>query len=164
MTNGIRTSIEIKSSAHKEYICGMKNVYYVPLENLKVKLSNLISDSKSYYHRKLAAKLFNPKTNTKTYWSIFKALAMVEKFQLYPVCCLRVNLLLILRPKLVISKDSLTNNVQQFQKVPSSVNLTTNENLTTMKFVEQLTQKLIESLSPSKAHNHDGISSQNLSL
>ena len=73
MTNGIRTAIEMKNSAYKEYIrLGMRHNYYVRLENLTAELSNLIRDTKTEYHSKLAAKLVNPCTSAKTYWSILK--------------------------------------------------------------------------------------------
>ena len=73
MTNGIRTAIEMKNNAYKEYIrSGMRHNYYVRIENLTTGLSNLIRDTKTEYHSKLAAKLVNPSTSAKTYWSILK--------------------------------------------------------------------------------------------
>ena len=46
MTNGIRTAIEMKNNAYKEYIrSGMRNSYYVRLENLTTELSNLNRDT-----------------------------------------------------------------------------------------------------------------------
>ena len=44
-TNGIRSVIEMKKNAYKEYIWSdMKHHYHVRLENLTTKLSNLIRD------------------------------------------------------------------------------------------------------------------------
>ena len=66
MTNRIRDVIKTKNNAYKEYIrSGMRHNYYVRLENLTTELSNLIHDTKTEYHRKLAAKLVNPNTSTK---------------------------------------------------------------------------------------------------
>ena len=42
--------------------------------------------------------------------------------------------------------------------IPSSVNLATNEFVTTLNFDEQLISKLIGALNPNKAHGHDGLS------
>ena len=76
MTNGIRVVIEMKKNAYKEYIrSGMRHNYYVRFENLRTELSNLIRDTKTEYHSKLAAKLVNPSTSARTYWSILKAFA-----------------------------------------------------------------------------------------
>ena len=67
MTNGIKTAIEMKNSAYKEYIrSDMRHNYYVRLENLTTELWNLIRDTKTEYHSKLAAKLVNPSTSAKT--------------------------------------------------------------------------------------------------
>ena len=82
MTNGIRTVIEMKNNAYKEYIrSGMRHNYYVRLVNLTTELSNLIHDTKTEYHSKLAAKLVNPNTSAKTCWSILKTFPMVGKLQ-----------------------------------------------------------------------------------
>ena len=46
MTNGIRTVIEMKNNAYKEYIrSDMRHNYYIRLENLTTELSNLIRDT-----------------------------------------------------------------------------------------------------------------------
>ena len=79
MTNGIRTAIKTKNNT-KEYIrSGMGHNYYVRLENLTTELSNLIRDTKTEYHSKLAAKLVNPSTSAKTYWPILKTFASGRK-------------------------------------------------------------------------------------
>ena len=80
MTNGIRTVIEMKNNAYKEYIrSGMRHNYYVRLVNLTTELSNLIRDTKTEYHSKLAAKLVNPSTSAKTYCSILKTFVNGKK-------------------------------------------------------------------------------------
>ena len=63
----------MKKNAYKEYIkSGVRHNYYVRLENLTTDLSNLIRDTKTEYHSKLAAKLINPSTSARTYWSVLK--------------------------------------------------------------------------------------------
>ena len=48
VTNGIRTAIEIKNSAYKEYISsGLMHDYYLNFENLTIELLNLIRDTKT---------------------------------------------------------------------------------------------------------------------
>ena len=115
MANGIRAVIEMKNNAFKEYIrSGMRHNHYVCLENLPTELSNLIRDTKTEYHSKLAAKLVNPSTSAKTYWSTLKTFS---KFQWYRRYSSIMNLFLILRLKLIISTGCLTNNVQQFPRI-----------------------------------------------
>ena len=68
MANEIRAVIEMKNNIYKEYIrLGMRHNYYVRLENLTTELSNLIINTKTEYHGKLATKLVNPSTSAKTY-------------------------------------------------------------------------------------------------
>ena len=63
----------MKKNAYKEYIkSGVWHNYYVRLENLTTDLLNLIRDTKTEYHSKLAAKLINPSTSARTYWSVLK--------------------------------------------------------------------------------------------
>ena len=48
MTNAIRTAIEMKNNAYKEYVrLGMRHNYYVCLEALMTELLNLICDTKT---------------------------------------------------------------------------------------------------------------------
>ena len=111
MTNGIRAVIEMKSNAYKGYIrLGMMHNYYVCYENLTTELSTLTRDTKTEYHNKLVAKLVNTSTSAKTYWSISKTFTNGRKVPVVPS-------FLILRLKLIISKDSLTNNVQQLPRI-----------------------------------------------
>ena len=85
MTNGIRAVIEINKNAYEEYIrSGMRHNYYVRLENLATELPSLIHDTKTKYHNKLAAKLVNPNTSSKTYWSILKTSTIVRKVTVIP--------------------------------------------------------------------------------
>ena len=150
MTNGIRTAIEMKNNTYKECIrSGMRHNYYVRLENLTTKLSNLIRDTKTDYHSKLAAKLINPSTSAKTYWSILKTFASGRKVKVIPP-------LLINNEFISKTKANYFNRFsnQQFtvispdSSIPSSVNLATNEAVTTVNFDEQLISKLIVALNP----------------
>ena len=85
MTNGIRTVIEMKKNTYNEYIrSDMRHNYYVRLENLTTGLSNLIRDTKTEYHSKLPAKLVNPSTSAKTYWSILKTFTNGRKVTVIP--------------------------------------------------------------------------------
>ena len=162
MTNGIRTAIEMKSNTYREYIrSGMRHNYYVRLVKLRTELSNLIRDTKTEYHSKLAAKLVNPSTSAKTYWSILKTFASGKKVPVIPPLLINNEFISNFKTKAnyfnrffnqqytVISMDS--------SKATSSVNLAINEAVTTVNFDEQLISKLIVALNPNKADSHDGL-------
>ena len=158
MTNGIRTAIEMKNNAYN---------YYVRLENLTTELSNLIRDTKTEYHSKLAAKLVNPSTSAKTYWSTFKTFANGRKVPVIPPLLINNEFISNFKTKanyfnrffnqqcIAISKES---------SIPSSIHLATNEAVTTVNFDEQLISKLIVVLNPNKAHGHDGLSIRMLQM
>ena len=55
---------------------------YVPYVITEV--SQLISESKDKYYNKLAMKLNNPKTSSKTYWSILKTFYNGRKIPIIP--------------------------------------------------------------------------------
>ena len=153
MTNGIRTVIEMKNNAD------MRPSYYIGLENLTTKLSNLIRDKKFEYHSKLAAKLVNP--SAKTYWSILEIFANGRKVPVIPPSLINIEFISNFKTKAnyfnrffiqqckAISTDS---------SIPSSVNLATNETVTKISFDEKLISKLIVALNPNKAHDHDELS------
>ena len=152
----------MKSNAYKEYISsGMMNNYYVRLENLTTELSNLIRDTKTEYHSKLAAKLVNPNTNAKTYWPILKTLANGRKVPVIPP--------LLINNEFIANFKTKANNFNRFfnqkctaistdSSILSSVNLATNKTVTKINFEEQLISKIIVALNPNKAHGHDGLS------
>ena len=168
MTNGIRTAIEMKSNAYKEYIrSGMRHNYYIRLENLTTALPNLILDTKTEYHSKLAAKLVNPSTSVKTYWSLLKTFANGRKVPVIPP--LLINNGFISNFKIKANYFNIFFNQQctaisTDSSIPSSVNLATNEAVTTVNFDEQLISKLIVALNPNKAHGHDGLSIRMLQM
>ena len=86
MTKGMRAVIKMKNNPYKEYIrSGMRDNYYICLENLIIQLWNLIRDTKTEYHSKLAAKLVNPSTSAKTYWSILKTFTNGRKVPVIPI-------------------------------------------------------------------------------
>ena len=64
---------------------GTRYNYYIRIENLTTEHSNLIHDTKTEYHSKLAAKLVNPSTSAKTYWSILKTFTNGRKVPVIPI-------------------------------------------------------------------------------
>ena len=168
MANEIRAVIEMKNNIYKEYIrLGMRHNYYVRLENLTTELSNLIINTKTEYHRKLATKLVNPSTSAKTYWSILKTFANGRNVPVIPP--------LLINNEFVSNFKTKSNYFNKFfnqqcteistdRSIPSSVNLATNETVTNINFSEQLISKLIVAVNPNKAHGNDGLSSRILQI
>ena len=138
---------------------GMRHNYYVFLENLTAELSNLICDTKTDYQSKLAAKLVNPSTTAKTYWSILKTFANCRKVPVIPPLLINNEFISNFKTKANFSNRFFNQQctaISTDSSIPSSVNLTTNETATKINFDDQLISKLIVALNPNKAHGHDG--------
>ena len=152
----------MKSNAYKEYIrSGMRHNYYVRLENLTTELSNLICDTKTEYHSKLAAKFVNPSTSARTYWSILKTFANGRKVPVIPLLLINNEFISNFKTKANFFNRLFNQQctaISSDSYIPSSVNLRTNETVTKINFDEQLISKLIVALNPNKAHGHDGLS------
>ena len=152
----------MKNNAYKEHIrSGMRHNQYVRFGNLTTKLSNLIRITKTEYRRKLATKLVNPSTSVKTYWSIFKTFANGRNVPV--ITPLLINNELISNSKIKANCfNSFFNQqctaISTDSSISFSVNLATNETVTTINCDEQLISKLILALNPDKALGHDGIS------
>ena len=88
-----------------------------------IKLSNLISDTKTEYYRNVAAKLANSFTRVKTYWSILKTFANGRKVPVIPPILIKNELFSVLRLILMILTDSFSNIVQQFPRIAQYLSL-----------------------------------------
>ena len=162
MTNGIKTVIEMKSNACKEYIwSGMKHNEYIRLENLTTKLSSLIRDTKTEYHNMLAANMVNPSTIAKTYWSILKTFANGRKVPVIPLLLINDEFISDFKTKAnyfnrFFNQQCTAISIDSF--ILSSFNLATNESVNIINFDEQLISKLIVVLNPIKAYGYDWLS------
>ena len=81
----VRNKIFLKNELYKKYLQNGKTL--VDLEHVQNScrsLNNLISESKKSYYNRLSRKLSNPKTNSKTYWTILKSLFCDKKIPVIP--------------------------------------------------------------------------------
>ena len=135
--------------------------YYVCRKNLTTELSNMIRDTKSEYHSKLAAKFINPITSAKTYWSILKTFDNGRRVPVIPSLLINNEFISNCKTKANYFNRFFTQQctvISMDSSIPSSVNLATNETVTKINFDEQLLSKLIIALNPNIAHGYDGLS------
>ena len=141
MTNGIRTAIEMKNNAYKEYIMsGMRHDYYVHLGSLTSELSNLILDTKSEYHSNLAATLVNSNTSVKSYYWMFKTFANGGKIPAIPPLLINSEFISNIKLKDNYFERFLNEQytaISTDSSIPSCLNLSTNETVTTINFDEK---------------------------
>ena len=83
MTEKLKEKIKWKHKVYRDYLKNDKTKGdYMYVHHAITEISQLISESKDKYYNKLAMKLNNPKTSSKTYWSLsLKHFIMVEKYQ-----------------------------------------------------------------------------------
>ena len=111
----------------------------------------MIRDTKTDYHSKLGklscSKLFTPSSSAKMCWSTLKTFANGRKVPVIPS--------LLINSEFISNFKTKANYFNRFfneqytaistdSSIPSSVNLATNETITTINFDEQLISKLIE--------------------
>ena len=60
------------------------SVDYITLQNVIAEVSELVCKSKDDYHKQFGSKLTDPKTSSKTYWSILKKFYNGKKVPLIP--------------------------------------------------------------------------------
>ena len=78
-----KTLIHRKNSLYQRQI-KLGSIDYTPLNALALDISNAVSSSKFKYHERLANKLNDLKTATKTYWVILKTFVNGSKTPLIP--------------------------------------------------------------------------------
>ena len=85
MTEYLKKKIKWHNKIYAEYLNGQnKSVDYIMLQNVIAEVAELVCKSKDNYHKQLARKLTNPKTSSKTYWSILKTFYNGRKVPLIP--------------------------------------------------------------------------------
>ena len=85
MTEKLKEKIKWKHKVYRDYLKnGKTEADYMYANHAITEISQLISESNDNYYNKLAMKLNNPKTSSKTYWSIFKTFYNGRKIPIMP--------------------------------------------------------------------------------
>ena len=85
MTDFIKSKIEWRNNIYKIFQNSSKNLAgYNILEQAITEVSDLIYEKKNDYYNALAKKLSDPKTSSKTYWSILKTFYNTKKVAIIP--------------------------------------------------------------------------------
>ena len=85
MTEKLKERIKWNHKVYRDYLKkGETDADYMYVHHAITKVSQLISESKDKYYSKLSMKLNNPKTSSKTYWSILKTFYNGRKIPIIP--------------------------------------------------------------------------------
>ena len=122
---------------------------------LQNELNSIIESNKQKYYSRLSKKLFDPMTNTKSYWSTLKMFLNNKKILCIPPLKHQNKYVRDFKEKVEIpnsffdKKCSLMNNSSKIHSIFLK---------RTDKFSSNDIAKIIRGLGPSKAHSHDMIS------
>ena len=85
MSEYLEKKIKWHNKIYAEYLNeNNESVDYITMQNVIAELSEFLCKSKDDCHKHLARKLTNPKTSSKTYWSILKIFCNGKKVPLIP--------------------------------------------------------------------------------
>ena len=85
MTEKLKVKVKRKHKVYRDYLKnGKTEADYMHVHHAITEVSQLISESKDKYYNKLSMKLNNPKTSSKTYWSILKTFYNGRKIPIIP--------------------------------------------------------------------------------
>ena len=158
----IKNKIKWKNGIYKNCTRKGSPNDYLRLQNAIQEVSNMISSRKEDYYNKLSKKLNNPKTSSKTYWSILKTFYNGRKVPLIPPLLINDHLVSDLKSKadyFMFNEffcDQCTPIVNN-SEIPQTISFLTNERFSSIEFDDQDIVKIIRALDISKAHGHDDI-------
>ena len=125
------------------------------------KVSQLISESKEKYYNKLSMELNNPKTSSKTYWSILKTFYNGRKIPIIPPILKDGKLESDFKIKANYFNNFFASHCTPFvnnSKLTDKITYNSAATLTSIKFDNNDILKIIKSLNVNKGHGDDGIS------
>ena len=124
-------------------------------------MSELVCKSKDDYHKQLARKLTNPKTSSKTYWSILKTFYNGKKVPLIPPLVINNKLESDFKRKadhfnnFFASKCTLLKNDSVLPTLPEHE---PEARFSKIPFTDDQILKILRDLNINRAHGHDEIS------
>ena len=132
------------------------NSYLEKFSSLLKNLSSLIVTSKQEYFSKIAKKLSDPNTSSKTYWSILKSLLTGEKVPYIPPIFHDNKFITDFREKAELFNSFFANQCSLSTNnsvLPTNCESLTDKSLSNISFTDNDIGKIIKSLNPNKAHD-----------
>ena len=168
MTEKLKEKIKWKHKVCRDYLKnGKAEADYMYVHHVITEVSQLISESKDKNYNKLAMKLNNTKTSSKTYWSILKTFYNGRKIPIIPPLLKDGKLESDFKIEGNYFKNifasqcaTLVNN----SKLPDKNTYNSEARIASIKFDNSDVLKIIRSLNVNKAHEHDGISERMIKM
>ena len=157
-----------KNLAYKSYCRFNRDVFlFEKFKFLQNQLNVSIENSKQTYYSKLAGKLANPATSSKTYWSILKTFLNNKKIPCIPPLFHENKFITNFKEKAELFNTFFANQctlLNNSSVLPNNLAKLTNKSLDTVNFSTDDISKIINNLDPNKAHGHDMLSIRMIKL
>ena len=130
-------------------------------------MSELVCKSKDDYHKQLARKLTNPKTSSKTYWSILKTFYNGRKVPLIPPLVINNKLEADFKRKADHFNNFFASKCTPLKNdsvLPTLLEHDSEARFSKISFSDDQILKILRALDINKAHGHDEISIRMLKL
>ena len=164
----IKTLIKLKNEMFKQYLQNGKSLNnYILLQNASHQISDLIEKNKKSYYDRLTAKLNNPSTSAKAYWSILKTFVNGKKIPSIPPLFSNGQSVTDFLAKANIFNRFFSQqctNIVTSSSVPSDPCFKSDKRFSHIDFDINRISNTIRRLNPNKAHGHDGISIRMIQL
>ena len=168
MSEYLKNKIKWRNKIYAEHLNENNgSIDYTTLQNVIVEVSELVCKSKDDYHKQLARKLTNPKTSSKTYWSILKTFYNGKKVPLIPPLVINNKL----EPDFKRKADhfnkffaSRCTPLKNDSVLPTLLEHESEARFSKITFTDDQILKILRALDINKAHGHDEISIRMLKL
>ena len=169
MTQYLKSQINWHNNVYQEYHRKRNHSAddFIFLENVISEVSDLIFNRKNVYYNQLAQKLNDPKTSSKTYWSILKTFYNGKKVPLIPPLFINNKLEPDFKLKANFFNKFFADKctpIQNNSVIPNFIECESMNRLTSTSFNDESILKIIRALDVNKAHGHDDISIRMIKL
>ena len=154
MAEKIKNKINLKSSLSKSN-------KFIEIQMLSTEISTLMLERKEKYFHDLSMKLNDPKTSTKTYWSILKSLYIDSKIPLIPPLLVNDKIVSDFTEKTNLFNDLFASQCTPISNnsiLPSAISFKAQSRLSSVNFEKEDIRKMIRNLNVNKACGHDNVS------
>ena len=144
-----------------------ESVDYITLQNVIAEVSKLVCKSKDDYHNQLTRKLNNPKTSSKTYWSMLKTFYNGRKVPLIPPLVINNKLEADFKRKADHFNNFFASKCTPLKNdsvLPTLLEHDSEARFSKISFSDDQILKILRALDINKAHGHDEISIRMLKL
>ena len=164
ITPPVKSAVKRNKRAYRKWVSGgRKHEEKNRVNTVQNETNSIIKEAKIRYINDLSAKLCDPNTGSKVFWSAYKKLLNNRKNTNIPPLMVNGNFISKFKEKAEIFNNYFAEQCQPFVNssiLPPTPNSPNGIKLTDIDITESSISQIINKLNPKKAHGWDGISIQ----